>query len=72
MSLANHAGTAEYQLPACPSITEQPLSHLHTESSVHLLSSAAQPNALTCKGRRGTCSLLALRYKAGNLWHRDK
>lgn len=54
MSLANHAGTAEYQLPACPSITEQSPSHLHTEPSVFLLSYAAQPNALTCGGRRGT------------------
>lgn len=71
MSLANHAGTAEYQLPASPSITEQPLSHLHTESSVYLLS-ADQPNALTCEGRRGTYYLSAPRYKAGNLWHRGK
>lgn len=72
MSLANHAGRAEYQLPARPSITEQPLSHLHPQSSEHLLSSAAQTNALTCEGGRGTCSLLALRYKAGNLWLRVK
>lgn len=48
MSVANHAGTAEYQLPAPPSLSD--LSAIFTHRPLHSLSSAAQTNALTCEG----------------------